>query len=199
MKILLAVLLFVLPGCAVNKEYAAYLATVQASNASIGEVYKVRVTEMGKIAANAKDGSAQTAAVMAMAMIQMPSVNIAPAPESETLQAIKAVAGPVAFVTGMWVSADAQKHGQTMTRDIAVSSNQMVAGLGNNIATAGAAGYPFIQAPGQVTNNTLSGTGVLGAGTYNPTTQSWANSYNRNCSGGSTQSNTTGTIGPATC
>lgn len=197
MRLLFVFLLFLISGCAVNKEYAAYLATAQASNAALGEVYKVRVTEMGKIAASAKDGSAQTAAVMAMAMIQMPTVNIAPPPESETLQAVKAVAGPLAFVTGMWISSDATKHGQTMSRDIAVSSNQMVSGLGNNIASAGVAGYPFVQAPQP--NQTFSGTGVWGSGTYSPTSNSWSNSYNRNCTGGSTQSNTTGTVGPATC
>lgn len=69
-------------------------------------------------------------------------------------------------------------------RDIAVSTNAAFLGMGNSIMQAGTAGYQYVQAPGAITTttttNTLSGTGVLGSGTYTaPITTT-----NRNCNGG---------------
>ena len=195
MKILIVALALLVSGCATNKEYAAYLAAVQSASVANGEVYKTRVIEMGKIAANAKDGSAQTAAVMAMAMIQMPATSFAPPPENEVASFIKAALPPLAMIGGMWIASDSAKFSAQMSRDVAMSTNSAFVGMGNQIA----AGYPFIQAPGAVTNttNTLSGTGVMGSGTYNPVSNAWTNSYNRNCAGGNGAGTTTGAPGGA--
>lgn len=70
-------------------------------------------------------------------------------------------------------------YGIKLQRDVAVvQSNNMAAttiasygafsAMGSSIERAGTAGYPYVQAPGAVTTttNTLSGTGVLGSGTY---------------------------------
>lgn len=65
-------------------------------------------------------------------------------------------------------------------RDVAISTNSAFVGMGNSIMTGSTAGYPYVQAPGSTTNNTLSGTGVLGSGTYTaPVTTT-----TRNCNGG---------------
>jgi hypothetical protein len=66
-------------------------------------------------------------------------------------------------------------------RDVAISTNQAFLGMGSYVRDAGIAGYPFVQAPAaNVTNTyTLSGTGVLGSGTYTgPITTT------TNCNGG---------------
>ena len=203
MKILIVALALLVSGCATNKEYAAYLAAVQSASVANGEVYKTRVIEMGKIAANAKDGSAQTAAVMAMTMIQMPATSFAPPPENEVASFIKAALPPLAMIGGMWIASDSAKFSAQMSRDVSMSTNSAFVGMGNNIQQAGVAGYPFIQAPGAITNttttntNTLSGTGVMGSGTYNPVSNAWTNSYNttRNCNAGSGGGTTTGAPG----
>lgn len=53
--------------------------------------------------------------------------------------------------------------------------------MGGHIATAGVAGYPYVQAPAPNITNTLSGTGVLGSGSYvGPVTTTTT----RNCAGG---------------
>lgn len=59
------------------------------------------------------------------------------------------------------------------TREMTVAGYQTFGTMGGHIRDAGTAGYPYIQAPGAVTTttNTLSGTGVLGSGTYSPTTR----------------------------
>lgn len=59
-------------------------------------------------------------------------------------------------------------------RDVSIASYGAFTSMGNAIGAAGTAGYQYVQAPGAVTtttNNTtttstLSGTGVLGSGTY---------------------------------
>ena len=56
------------------------------------------------------------------------------------------------------------------------------AGLASEVRQAGTAGYAHIQAPGAVTTttntNTLSGTGVLGSGTYSTDQHNISGSYN---------------------
>lgn len=79
-------------------------------------------------------------------------------------------------------------------RDIAVSTNNAFLGMGHEIGAAGIAGYPYIQAPGAITTttttNTLSGTGVLGTGTYTgPVTTS------HNCASGNGAAGGTGSPG----
>lgn len=106
-------------------------------------------------------------------------------------------------------------YGIKASRDVAVvqSNNQAnttiasygaFSQMGGSIERAGTAGYPYVQAPGAVTTttNTLSGTGVLGSGSYiGPVT--------RTCAGGQAGGGVAGTAtvpgapggpgGPATC
>lgn len=67
---------------------------------------------------------------------------------------------------------------------LGISTNRTFATLGGAIERAGVAGYPFVQAPAaNVTTTTLSGTGVLGSGSYvGPVTTT--TSTTRNCQGG---------------
>ena len=53
-------------------------------------------------------------------------------------------------------------------RDVSVSTNSAFLGMGQSIVQAGTAGYRYVQtpAPNITTTTTLSGTGVIGGGTY---------------------------------
>jgi hypothetical protein len=67
-------------------------------------------------------------------------------------------------------------------RDTAIASYGAFTSMGSSIATAGTAGYPYIQAPAANVTTTLSGTGVLGSGTYTgPVTTT---TTTRTCPGG---------------
>lgn len=181
MKSLLAALVLLLAsGCAsLDKNYAAYLAGTQSVAVANAEAHKARALAIAKSAEGGGEG-ARTAAMFALAMMPMPQVHVAPPPENEWMALTKAIFPPLAYLTGIYISSDAAKHSATMSRDVAISSNQAFASMGNSIATAGAAGYPFVQAPQP--NQTFSGTGVWGSGTYTATTNT--NSNNRTCNGG---------------
>jgi hypothetical protein len=81
-------------------------------------------------------------------------------------------------------------------RDVALSTNATFsAGMGA-IAQAGAAGYPYIQAPQPNITQTLSGTGVLGSGSYTaPVTTTTTTT--RNCNGGNAAAGGAGGAGAA--
>ncbi len=84
---------------------------------------------------------------------------------------------------GIKVAGDVAMTNSNNSRDTSVASYGAFTAMGNSIANAGTAGYQYIQAPAaNVTNTTLSGTGVLGSGTY---TGPVTTTTNRNCSGGS--------------
>lgn len=51
-------------------------------------------------------------------------------------------------------------------RDTAIASYGAFTAMGGSIERAGTAGYPYVQAPQPNITNTLSGTGVLGSGSY---------------------------------
>lgn len=191
--------LLLITGCATNKDYAAYLATQQAVAVQQTSQAQAKYAAINK----GMEGGSETARMMGMVALMMSQtapVVVQLPPENEVISLAKSVFPPLAYLGGIAIMANQQNHSATMQRDIAVSSNQMVAGLGNNIQQAGVAGYPFVQAPQP--NLTLSGTGVLGSGTYNPSTNTWTNSYNttRTCNGGAGAGTTTGAPGgPATC
>lgn len=117
--------------------------------------------------------------------VQLAAFNQAPAAQPGLGQVLLTTALQVGdlFIRG---------YGLKLTRDIGVvqSNNQASTAIasygafstmGSQIRDAGIAGYPFIQAPGTVTTttttNTLSGTGVLGSGSY-------TGPVNRTCTGG---------------
>lgn len=69
-------------------------------------------------------------------------------------------------------------------RDVALSSNATFAAMGQSIAQAGTTGYQYVQAPQPNITQTLSGTGVLGSGSYTaPVTTTTTTT--RTCNGGS--------------
>lgn len=71
-------------------------------------------------------------------------------------------------------------------RDVSIASYGAFTTMGSAIASAGTAGYAYVQAPAAnvtTTNTTLSGTGVLGSGTYTgPVTNTTTTT--RTCNGG---------------
>ncbi len=92
---------------------------------------------------------------------------------------------------GIKVGGDVARNNSDNNRITSLGAYSAFTQMGGSIASAGTAGYPYVQAPGATTNTTttLSGTGVLGSGTYNgPITT------NRNCPGG-TAGNSGGTAG----
>lgn len=174
MKLVLAVLLVLVTGCAsVNKEYAAQLAAAQSIAQAQAAARQEQVRQMGMIAQSG-DATAKAVAVMAMAMIQMPSMEVPRPPESEALK-WAAVLMPAITNLGMgYYTYAAGKANSNAQRDIAISTNQAFSVMGGHIATAGTAGYPFIQAPGPITTTTTT--------TTNTTTNS--NNTTRTCNGG---------------
>lgn len=157
MKIILAFItaMLALTGCA-STDYAQYskaqtdIATAR-HNAD-AEKYKAfaAIAQQG-------DATAKVAAVMAMAMGQGSGAqNTLQAPQAnEALQWASILVPGLTQVMGMrynYLSAQTQ------------SNNATALGISTNGTFAGIAGR--IQAPGSVTNNTLSGTGTLGSGAY---------------------------------
>jgi hypothetical protein len=81
----------------------------------------------------------------------------------ETLQSL----GPVAAqVYAARTNAHTQEVVAGYQRDSTIAGYQAFTTMGGSIERAGTAGYQYVQAPGAVTTNTLSGTGVLGSGAY---------------------------------
>lgn len=76
---------------------------------------------------------------------------------------------------------------------LGVSTNGAFTAMGQSIATAGTAGYQYVQAPGS-TNYTLSGTGSLNVGSGSA---SYVGPVTRNCQGGAGQA-AAGASGTAT-
>lgn len=194
MKAILAVvtLLFV-AGCATSKDYAAYLAAVQAASVQQAEAFKARAEALEKIASSSTDGTSKTVAAMMLGTMQAPSVNVGMPPQSEWLEAAKIFLPPLAYLGGTWIATDASKFSAQMSRDVALSTNNAFLGMGQSIQQAGVAGYPFVQAPQP--SVTLSGQGVIGSGVYNPVTNTYTNSHNRNCNTTAGNGTTTGGAG----
>lgn len=81
---------------------------------------------------------------------------------------------------------------------LGISTNGTFASMGGSIERAGIAGYPYVQAPAANITNTLSGTGVLGSGSYAaPVTTTTTTTTTRNCQGGSGAPGGGGTTGAA--
>lgn len=101
---------------------------------------------------------------------------------------------------GIKANRDVSMAQSNANRDVSIASFGAFTSMGNAIGAAGTAGYQYVQAPGAVTtttNNTtttstLSGTGVLGSGTYTaPVTTT------RTCNGGTAAAGGGGTTGTA--
>lgn len=105
-------------------------------------------------------------------------------------------------------------YGLKMNRDVAViqSNNQAATSIasygaftamGGSIERAGTAGYPYVQAPGAVTTNTVFGNGVIGSGTYTgpvtTTTTTTCTGGQAGAGGGTTAPGPGGAGGTVTC
>ena len=190
-----------LGGCAsTNKDYLALLTAQQAVAVQQAEAAKARFVAMSQIAQTG-DASSRTAAVMAMAMVQTPHVQLPAPPEGEAFKwasiLLPAVSnlgtGYFGYRLGTTQSnnsaattiAGYNTFGSMATAGYAALANTSSAGFAANTGIAG-----FIQAPAP--SITLSGTGVIGSGSYSApittttttTTNTTTNSNNRNCVGG---------------
>jgi len=182
-------------GCATtNKDYLAMLTAQQAVATQNAEAVKARFNAMSQIAQTG-DASSRTAAVMAMAMVQTPHVNLPPPPESEVFKWASVL---VPAITNLGANFFTYRLGAINSNNAASTTTAAYNTFGS-IATAGfnsnAAVASFIQAPqanvtttttnnttsNQTTNNTTSNT------TSNTTNTTTTNSNNttRTCQGGS--------------
>lgn len=145
-----------LAGCA-STEYAQYskaqvdIATAKAASDT------ARYQALSNIAKDG-DGAAKIAAVMALA--------IGNGTQAQTSQ----LAAPQRSDALMWASilvpGITQAYAIGRSADVAINSSNNAAAT-SAATTAGFVGIASqIQAPGSVTNNTLSGTGTLGSGAY---------------------------------
>ena len=209
MKLILIPAVALLAGCtSMDKQYAAHLAAAQSIAQANALAAQEKVKQMGEIARTSQDPSAKTAAVMAMAFIQAPQAAIPAPPES---QALKWAAVLMPTLTNLGMGFYNYRLGVTNSDNAAATtiagyntfSNMASSGYAAITGTASAgfaantgvatAGFGaasniagMIQAPQP--NVTLSGTGVIGSGSYSApvTTTTTRNSNNttRNCQGG---------------
>lgn len=205
MKLAFILAPIVLVGCASNKDYAAFLAAQQSAAVQHSEAVKARYQAMASIA-NSGDASSKTAAVMAMAMLQPPQVQL-PAPPEDPIFKWASIIMPA--VTNLGANYFTYRLGAINSNNAAATTTAAYNAFGG-MATAGynavqgtaTAGFSanstiagFIQAPqanvtttttttNNTTNNTTSTTNNTTSNTTNTTT-STTNSNNRTCQGGS--------------
>jgi hypothetical protein len=196
MKLLaLAVCSVALTGCATNSEYAAYADAHKAQAAA----QTARFQALADIARQG-DTTAKVAAVMSLQM---------GAQQTQQINAPKSWADYAMQWTGLLLPTIGQVYTINKQTSLGMrqSDNAMALGVSTNSAFVGIASQ--IQAP--AANMTISGTGVIGAGTYSIGANSGQNSGNsgRLAGGGitdntavptvvtSTNTTTTNTITPA--
>lgn len=182
-------------GCvSTDKNYAAALAAQQAMIVANANAQAERFRQLGQIATSSTDPTSKSVAAMMIGMVQLPQQEVIRPPESEAYKWASILVPTVATLGMGYFTYKAGAVNSNNQRDVAISTNQSFASMGNSIATAGTAGYQFIQAPGAVTTNTLSGTGVLGSGTY---TAPVTTTTTHNCYGGSAAAGGSGAAGGA--
>ena len=205
MKILAIAVLLLLTGCATSKEYASYLAAHQAAHEAKASAEKARYAAIAEIAKNSADPSARTAAVMALAMGKSESQVAPPAPpQDKVLQWASILMPTLTNIATAGFSYRAGVVASNNSRDVTIAGYntfgtmassgfgalQGVASSGFNAnADIAAAGFSsastiagFIQAPQP--NVTLSGTGVIGSGSYSAPVTTNSNNTTRTCAGG---------------
>lgn len=135
------------------------------------------------------DAGGAAAYLMAKALKGAAPTQAAPAPQQPhsiagmAWQALLQVADIALKGWGIKVNRDVSLRTSDNNRDVALASYATFATMGGAIRDAGVAGYPYVQAPPpNITNTyTLSGTGVLGNGTY---TGPVTTTTTTNCNGG---------------
>lgn len=202
---LVAAALLVLGGCATNEVKKAEAdAVVAMGNARVAEAQAAaEEAKAVQLLASKIDAGGASAYLIAKAMKGLGGgaapQQVAAQPQNlwgMAFNALLAVADRGLQFWGIKAGRDVAIAQSNNSRDVAMSTNQAFLGMGSSIERAGIAGYPFVQAPGAITNTnhntwTLSGTGVLGNGTYQaPVT-------NTNCNGGTAAPGGSGTTGGA--
>jgi hypothetical protein len=189
---LIGVAMFALSACSSNTELVR--AQVQASEAqSLARIEEAKAAaaeaQAVKALADRIDAGGASAYLIAKAMkgIAQPVHQVQVAQPRSTVETIFGAVLQVADVAlrayGIKSGADMAIAATNATRDTSIASYGAFTTMGGHIATAGTAGYPYVQAPAP--NVTLSGTGVIGAGTYTgPVTTTNTTTTTRTCSGG---------------
>lgn len=198
MKIVAVGCLVVLTGCASSKEYSSYLAAHQAAHESRAAAEKARYAAIAEIAKTSADPAARTAAVMALAMGKSESQVAPPAPpQNEMLQWASVFVPALTNVSAGYFGYRLGTVQSNNNRDTTIASHNAFGSIAtsgfNALSATATAGFnsnatlgSYIQAPQP--NVTLSGTGVIGSGSYSApvttTTTTDSNNTTRNCTGG---------------
>lgn len=187
-----------LTGCATNKDYLALLTAQQAVAVQNAEAAKARYMAMSQIAQTG-DASSRTAAVMAMAMVQAPNVQLPPPPESEVFKWASVLVPAITnlganFFTYRLGAINSNNAAQTTTSAYNAFSTMATNGF-NAVQGTANAGFnsastiaSFIQAP-QANVTTTTTTNTSNQTTNNTTT----NNTTTNNTTSNTTSNTTNT------
>ena len=199
MKTIVAVIAaLALGGCATtNKDYLAMLTAQQAVAVQNAEAVKARFQAMSQIAQTG-DASSRTAAVMAMAMVQTPNVQLPPPPESEVFKWASVLVPALTNIGSNYftyrlgainsnnaaatTTAAYNTFGSMATSGFNAVQGTATAGFSANSTIAG-----FIQAPqaNVTTTTTTTNNTTTNNTTNNTTTTSNSNNTTRNCQGGS--------------
>jgi hypothetical protein len=211
MRLIIAAALAVaaLAGCASNESKKAEAdATAALANARVAEAQAVAEEAKAVQALAAKvDAGGASAYLVAKALNglgarQPAPVQVVQQPQSivgAAWQALLQIADLGLRGWGIKANRDVAIIQSNNNRDVSLSTNSTFGALGQSIATAGTAGYPYVQAPGAVTTNTLSGTGVLGSGTYTaPVTTTTTTTTTHTCQGGTAANGGAGGTGTTT-
>jgi hypothetical protein len=194
MKIFLALLLLLTTACAsTDKNYAAALAAYQSASQANALVLQEQIRGISTAVQQSNDPTSKSIGLMMLGNLRLPTMDVPRPPESDAYKWASLIL-PAATTLGMGYYT--YRLGATQSDNaaaVAVSTNNAFLGMGNAIATAGTAGYPFVQAPGPVTTTT----------TTTSNTNTYTNSYNttRNCNAGNGGAATTtaGSGGSANC
>lgn len=205
MKNLLLVFVLFLSGCGTEnyKHYADTQARIAISNSEIqarvtiaaAEAAAARYNALSKLAESGTESS-KIAAVMAIALnqngdtgsakVQQPAVNaIQPPQNSEAIQWASILVPSLTQVLGISANMRVATTQSDNAAAVAISTNNAFVGMANkiqapaaNITTTtsntlsgsgvlGSGSYATTANPSTVTTNSITGTGVLGSGTYN--------------------------------
>jgi len=189
LKILVPVIALALTGCA-STEYAQYTATQQSIAASKAQADTARYNALADIAKNGSD-SAKVAAVMALAMggqVQQQGAQVAAPQRSDALMWASVLVPAVTQAYSIAKSADVAINSSNDAMLTSASTTQGFVNIASQIQAPVVAAPVMPQANVSTTttttttssaDQTLSGTGVLGAGTYstqaNPATTTTTN------------------------
>jgi hypothetical protein len=198
-NLLVLPLLVAMVGCATtNEEYKMYLEAQKelAEANSRADIAKYKAIET-----SIKTSTDPTSKAVGMMMLGMMNNNkqthLAEPPKSEAFMWASIIVPSLTNIASGYFGYALGKASSDNAANVAVSTNQAFMGMGGSIERAGVAGYPFVQAPAANLTYTLSGTGVLGSGSYNgpvttTNTTNTTTTTTRNCN-----ANSNGTTTPA--